>query len=90
LLASIRFNGKTESIFSTWRFSYKELIENTNYKVIDWGFVDLGDPYYDLSIIDYYFKDNDDRENFYKSYSANKYDKTLIEYYDKLSKFINV
>lgn len=60
------------------------------YKVIDWGFVDLGDPYYDLAITDYYFKDSEDRDSFYKGYSANKYNKDLIEYYDKLSKFINV
>ncbi|WP_026477693.1 aminoglycoside phosphotransferase APH(3') [Alkaliphilus transvaalensis] len=67
------------------------LIDNyMRYKVIDWGFVDIGDPYYDLAIIDYYFKCSDDREGFYKGYKANAYNKGLIEYYDKLSKFINV
>ena len=61
-----------------------------NYKAIDWGFVDIGDPYYDLAIIDYYFKDNEDRDSFYEGYSANEYNENLVEYYDKLSKFINV
>lgn len=61
-----------------------------NYKVIDWGFVDIGDPYYDLAIIDYYFKDGLDRNSFYRGYNDSLYDKDLIEYYDKLSKFINI
>lgn len=63
---------------------------NMNYKVIDWGFVDIGDPYYDLAIIDYYFKDNLDRDSFYSGYRDNQYDRELIEYYTKLSKFINI
>lgn len=64
--------------------------ENSNYKVIDWGFVDIGDPYYDLAIIDYYFKDDLDRKSFYSGYTVNEYAKELIDYYSKLSKFINV
>lgn len=64
--------------------------ENDNYKVIDWGFVDIGDPYYDLSIIDYYFEDDLARVSFYSGYKDNGYSKDLIEYYSKLSKFINV
>lgn len=64
--------------------------EQENYKVIDWGFWDIGDPYYDLAIIDYYFESNADRESFYRGYGMYDYDKDLIEYYDRLSKFINV
>lgn len=64
--------------------------KENNCKIIDWGFVDVGDPYYDLAIIDYYFNDNLERESFYRGYKCNKYDEGLIEYYDKLSKFINV
>lgn len=73
-------------------FRTKNIIINNeeNYKIIDWGFVDIGDPYYDLAIIDYYFKDSLARESFYRGYNENKYDKDLIEYFDKLSKFINV
>lgn len=59
-------------------------------KVIDWGFVDIGDPYYDLAIIDYYFKDDLDRNSFYKGYRSRQYDERLIKYYDRLSWFINV
>lgn len=67
------------------------MVDNrNNYKVIDWGFVDIGDSFYDLAIIDYYFKDNLDRDSFYRGYNDIQYDKELIEYYDKLSKFINV
>lgn len=60
------------------------------YKEITPEIIDVGDPYYDLAIIDYYFKDSADRKSFYEGYSANKYNEILIEYYDKISKFINV
>lgn len=63
---------------------------NKNYKVMDWGFVDIGDPYYDLAIIDFYFQDSLDRESFYTGYKHNCYNKELIEYYTKLSKFTNI
>lgn len=66
------------------------IIDDFKCRAIDWGFVDIGDPYYDLAIIDYYFKSHADRDSFYSGYAANKYDKELIEYYDRLSKFINV
>jgi len=58
--------------------------------LIDWGFVDLGDPYYDLAIIDYYFKTQDDRQAFYEGYGDLVYDQEVIDYYDKLSWFINI
>lgn len=61
-----------------------------NCKIIDWGFVDIGNPYYDLAIIDYYFRDDNDRMSFYHGYSKKQYDKDIIEYFDKLSWFINV
>lgn len=64
--------------------------EESNCKIIDWGFVDIGDHYYDLALIDYYFKDELDRTSFYKGYKSSQYDKKLIEYYDRLSWFINV
>lgn len=64
--------------------------KENNCKIIDWGFVDIGDPYYDLAIIDYYFKNELERNNFYKGYKSSKYDKRLIEYYDRLSWVINV
>ncbi len=66
------------------------IITEKDYKVIDWGFVDTGDPYYDLAVIDYYFMDKYERDSFYKGYGALEYNRTIIEYYDKLSGFINV
>ncbi|MDD4296462.1 MAG: aminoglycoside phosphotransferase family protein [Ruminiclostridium sp.] len=64
--------------------------KDNNCKIIDWGFVDIGDPYYDLAIINYYFKDELARNSFYKGYGVSQYDDKLIEYYDRLSWFINV
>ena len=64
--------------------------EEDNCKIIDWAFVDIGDHYYDLAVIDYYFKDELDRNSFYKGYKNSQYDKRLSEYYDRLSWFINV
>lgn len=66
------------------------LNKENNSKVIDWGFVDIGSPYYDLAVIDYYFKDELDRSSFYRRYKNSQYDKRLIQYYDRLSWFINV
>lgn len=73
-------------------FRTKNIMVNkaNNCKVIDWGFVDIGDPYYDLAIIDYYFTDDLDRNSFYKGYRSRQYDERLVKYYDRLSWFINV
>lgn len=58
--------------------------------IIDWSFVDIGSPYYDLAVVDYYFANEVDRKNFYLGYVLFEYNPALIDYYDKLSKFINV
>jgi|GEM_PF-1027988 len=59
-------------------------------KFIDWGFVDVGNPYYDLAILDYYFTKSEYRQAFYQGYQIRSYEKDLIHYFEKLSKFINV
>lgn len=64
--------------------------KKNNTKIIDWGFVDIGDPYYDLAVIDYYFKDELDRDSFYKGYTICQYENQLIDYFDKISWFINI
>lgn len=64
--------------------------QENNCKIIDWGFVDIGNPYYDLAVLDYYFNDDIERMNFYQGYNKKPYDKDLIEYFDKLSWFINI
>ena len=58
--------------------------------IIDWSFVDIGSPYYDLAVVDYSFVNEEDRKNFYLGYDLFEYNAALIDYYDKLSKFINV
>jgi len=58
--------------------------------IIDWSFVDIGSPYYDLAVVDYSFVNEEDRKNFYLGYDLFEYNPALIDYYDKLSKFINV
>lgn len=59
-------------------------------KLIDWGFVDIGSPYYDLAIMDYYFANDEERQSFYAGYERLTYDKDLIAYYEKLSRYINI
>lgn len=70
----------------------KNLIFNKNMdlKIIDWGFVDIGNPLYDLAIIDYYFQTEEDRKSFYTGYGFQTPGSFEIKYFDILSKFINV
>ncbi len=64
--------------------------EENSYQLIDWGFADIGSAYYDLAILDYYFPSSREREGFYAGYGRLPHDAQVIEYYDLLSKFINV
>jgi len=84
--------GRAETCLLHGDFRTKNIMvdKDNNCKIIDWGFIDIGDPYYDLAVINYYFKDELDRNSFYKGYKRSQYDKRLIEYYDRLSWFINV
>jgi len=83
---------RTETTLLHGDFRTKNIMvdQDQNCKIIDWGFTDVGDPYYDLAVIDYYFVDELDRKSFYKGYGSHAYDKGLIDYYDRLSWFINV
>ncbi|MCG8642321.1 MAG: aminoglycoside phosphotransferase family protein, partial [Desulfobacterales bacterium] len=59
--------------------------------VIDWAFCDLGDPYYDLAIVQYYLKTNEQKLAFFDGYGlGEKYDVERTSYFDLLSKFINI
>lgn len=84
--------GRAEVCLLHGDFRTKNIMvdKDNNCKIIDWGFIDIGDPYYDLAVINYYFKDELARNSFYKGYRSNKYDKRLTKYYDRLSWFINV
>lgn len=63
--------------------------ENQIAGIIDWAFVDIGDPYYDLSIINWYF-DNDDWNRFISAYGLTELDNERLQYYAELQKFLNV
>lgn len=60
--------------------------------VVDWAFWDLGDSYYDLAIILYYLKTEEERKIFFQGYGIKEEDFDLerVHYFDLLSKFINV
>lgn len=57
--------------------------------IIDWAFVDIGDPYYDLSIINWYF-DIEDWNHFISAYGITDVDTERLQYYVELQKFLNV
>jgi aminoglycoside phosphotransferase len=58
--------------------------------LLDWAFCDIGDPYYDLAIILYYLKTEEEKEQFLSRYAVKKLDEERLAYFDCLSKFINV
>lgn len=65
--------------------------ENRVTGIIDWGFGDIGDPYYDLAIVYYYLKTEEQKKAFFEGYGLKEnYCKDRIYYYDVLSKFINI
>jgi len=57
--------------------------------VIDWGFSETGDPYYDLAVILYYFN-KEEQAVFLEGYGIQRLDHEKLRYFDYLSKFINV
>ncbi len=57
--------------------------------VLDWAFAMIGDPYYDLGIFLYYL-DEETKNGFLRLYGMETVDKARLEYFDKLSKFLNV
>lgn len=60
--------------------------------VVDWAFWDLGDSYYDLAIILYYLKTEEEKKIFFQGYGISEIDFDIqrVHYFDLLSKFINV
>jgi aminoglycoside phosphotransferase len=57
--------------------------------IIDWGLAMPGDAHYDLAIMRWYVRDEDLWQRFAAGYGF-PYDPGLLEYYDLLSKFLNV
>lgn len=58
--------------------------------VIDWAFVDFGDPYYDLAIALEYMEDAAECDSFLASYGLKTVDRQRLQYYGKLVKFLSV
>ncbi len=58
--------------------------------VIDWQFVDIGDPYYDLSVIHWYMRDEAEWQRFLDGYGLVGFDQERFNYCLVLQKFLNV
>ena len=68
----------------------KNMLVNDNYLyILDWGLSFIGDPYYDLAIIKWYFTD-EEFAKFVKYYGIEKLDVKRLEYNEWLSAFLNV
>ncbi len=71
-------------------FRPKNIIyKNDKYYVIDFGLSHIGDFYFDLAIILYYFN-VEERKMFLDGYGLVNINKSKLEYYDYLSKYLNV
>lgn len=58
--------------------------------VIDWQYVDFGDPYYDLSVIHWYMHSEAEWQQFLGGYGLVDFDNERFEYCLTLQKFLNV
>jgi aminoglycoside phosphotransferase (APT) family kinase protein len=58
--------------------------------VIDWQFVDFGDPYYDISVIRWYMRSEVEWQQFCDGYGLIEFDNERFEYCLMLQKFLNV
>jgi aminoglycoside phosphotransferase (APT) family kinase protein len=65
------------------------LIEGDNLYILDWGLSFVGDPYYDIAIIKWYFTD-EEFDKFVKYYGIENLDNQRLEYNEWLSAFLNV
>jgi aminoglycoside phosphotransferase (APT) family kinase protein len=58
--------------------------------VLDWAFVDAGDPVYDLAIALYYMRDEDEERDFLRAYAPGTIDPERVHYFERLGRFLNV
>lgn len=58
--------------------------------IIDWAYVDWGDPYYDLSIIHWYLRGEEEWQGFLAAYGLTGFDRQRFAFYLALHKFLNV
>lgn len=57
--------------------------------LIDWSFVDVGDPYYDLGILRWYIQDEAEWQEFLTAYGLAEFDRERFEYCSDLQRFLN-
>ncbi len=65
------------------------IVNNNDLYILDWGLSFVGDFYYDLAIIKWYFTD-DEFIKFIKYYGIEKLDEERLKYNEWLSAFLNV
>lgn len=58
--------------------------------IIDWAYADIGDPYYDLSVINWYMSDDAEWRILLDGYGLSRIDQERLAYYIGLQKFLNV
>ena len=91
LIANRPMEGKVSLLHGDYRPKNILWKDNKVSGIIDWGFCDVGDPYYDLAIISYYFKNDMEKKAFFEGYGLGEdYSQERIKYFDLLSKFINI
>ncbi|MFA5602935.1 MAG: phosphotransferase [Bacilli bacterium] len=92
LLNKLKYNipNNINTNFLHGDFRPKNIIyKNNKYYVIDFGLSHIGDFYYDLAIILYYFNGSE-RKMFLDGYGLDRIDVSKLQYYDYLSKYLNV
>lgn len=71
-------------------FRPKNIIySNNKYYIIDFGLSHIGDYYYDLAIF-FYYLNKEERHEFLLGYGINDIDENKLQYYEYLSKYLNV
>lgn len=71
-------------------FRPKNIIySNNKYYIIDFGLSHIGDYYYDLAIF-FYYLNKGERHDFLLGYGINDIDENKLQYYEYLSKYLNV
>lgn len=58
--------------------------------VVDWGFADFGDPYYDLAIMLWYAQTQEERAAFLSAYGTDDMCEDRLAYCTALSNFLNI
>lgn len=84
--------GQLGSVLLHGDYRPKNILWNNNHisGVLDWAFVDFGDPYYDLAVATETLTRAEDLQSFLEGYGLDTLDQQKLEYMQNLVKFINV